>query len=786
MAPDPAAAASSCGGAAGARSRCTSRTASRSRLLGRAGGRRGAPDVLQQPTTGSSRATIDGRLVGEATFAAARRPAAGLARRWRVGRSPGAAKRPAAARRHAGPARACRPRSPTGRRVGADDPALLGAVAAVVGHWRPGRPRRAGPLERARTLGAGFVLVNPLHAAAPMPPVEPSPYLPATRRFVSPLYLRVEAVPEYAYLTGAERAEIERTGPRSSGAISASDDPARPRRGLGGEARGARPCARRRRAAPARQADYEAFLEREGARPASTSRPGARSPRCTAPLARLARSRCATRGRPAVAAARDELAERVDFYCWLQWVRRRAARGRAAAGSRVRDGARHRARPRGRRAPGRRRHLGAAGRAGPRRHRRRAAGRVQPAGAGLVAAAVAAGPAGRGGLRARTATCCAPCCGTPAACGSTTSSACSGCGGCRRASRPAEGTYVRYDHEALVGILALEAHRARAPSSSARTSAPSSRGCATTWRERGMLGTSILWFERDYDAGRAAAARAVAGAVPRHRDDARPAADRRLPGRRAHPDPRRRWACSPARSRRSGGSTRPSRPVLAGAARRARAARGRRDARRAGRSSRRCTGAWPRPRPAARRGTRRRRGRAAGDEPAGHRRRSTRTGGCRWPTGAAEPVLLEDLVELPFAAELAAAVRGRRVRLVRFPRDRREPPRAHRCTVAVATALVSLASTPAVRRHAPGRRRRARRRPQRHRDAADLRRHPGCCCSSSSHAGVRPVVARGPRYRPGPGLVGRPVWFNGPDDAEAAVAHRRPRRPDGGGASARW
>ena len=41
------------------------------------------------------------------------------------------------------------------------------------------------------------------------------------------------------------------------------------------------------------------------------------------------------------------------------------------------------------------------------------------------------------------------------------------------------GTYVRYDHDALVGILALEAWRA-APWSWGRTSGPSSRGRATT------------------------------------------------------------------------------------------------------------------------------------------------------------------------------------------------------------------------------------------------------------------------------------------------------------------
>lgn len=47
---------------------------------------------------------------------------------------------------------------------------------------------------------AGFVLVNPLHAAAPTPPMEPSPYLPTSRRFINPLYLRVEAIDEFAYV----------------------------------------------------------------------------------------------------------------------------------------------------------------------------------------------------------------------------------------------------------------------------------------------------------------------------------------------------------------------------------------------------------------------------------------------------------------------------------------------------------------------------------------------------------------------------------------------------------
>ena len=52
----------------------------------------------------------------------------------------------------------------------------------------------------ARDLGAGFVVCNPLHAVTLVPPVQPSPYYPSSRRFTNPLYLRVEELPEVAGL----------------------------------------------------------------------------------------------------------------------------------------------------------------------------------------------------------------------------------------------------------------------------------------------------------------------------------------------------------------------------------------------------------------------------------------------------------------------------------------------------------------------------------------------------------------------------------------------------------
>lgn len=47
----------------------------------------------------------------------------------------------------------------------------------------------------AANLGAGFVLANPMGSVTLTPPIQPSPYSPSSRRFLSPLYLRIDDVP---------------------------------------------------------------------------------------------------------------------------------------------------------------------------------------------------------------------------------------------------------------------------------------------------------------------------------------------------------------------------------------------------------------------------------------------------------------------------------------------------------------------------------------------------------------------------------------------------------------
>ena len=56
--------------------------------------------------------------------------------------------------------------------------------------------------------GSDFLLINPMHAAEPLPPTEDSPYLPTTRRFINPIYIRVEDVPEFNQLDVGLRDDV--------------------------------------------------------------------------------------------------------------------------------------------------------------------------------------------------------------------------------------------------------------------------------------------------------------------------------------------------------------------------------------------------------------------------------------------------------------------------------------------------------------------------------------------------------------------------------------------------
>ncbi|MBO9553637.1 4-alpha-glucanotransferase [Cellulomonas sp.] len=341
-----------------------------------------------------------------------------------------------------------------------------------------------------RELGADFLLVNPLHAAEPQAPLTPSPYLPTTRRFVNPLYIRVEDVREAAYLSAADRALVEWAGEP----VRALDtDPGPIDRDAAWTAK--RAALEVVFAAPrsaARQAAFDAYVEEEGAgletfalwcALAERYGPGAWPDEAMDPSSDL------------VDAARTELADRVEFHRWLQWVadEQIADAHRAALDGGMAVGIMHDlavgVHPQGADvwALGDVLATGASVGAPPDMYNQQGQDWSQPPWQPDALARAAYRPY-RDMLRTvlRHA------------------------GAIRidhvlglfrlwwvpDGAPPSEGAYVRYDHEALVGILALEAHRAGA------VVIGEDLGVVEPWvrdylSERGILGTSVLWFERD-------------------------------------------------------------------------------------------------------------------------------------------------------------------------------------------------------------------------------------------------------------------------------------------------
>ena len=218
----------------------------------------------------------------------------------------------------------------------------------------------------ARELGAGFVLINPLHAAEPLPPVSASPYLPMSRRFTSPLYLRIEDIPEYAGLPGADRERIEALAAPLRARSVTSDLIDRDAVWLA--KRAALEIIYRRPRSDRRQASVRAVPRAGGPGPRRLE-PLVRARRD--PRRRLAAVRGAAGrsfgGRGCRAVRRER-----GLPCLAAMARRRANGGGAGRGPRGRHGHRRHPGPGGGHVPGWRRRLGLPGRPGARHERGRA------------------------------------------------------------------------------------------------------------------------------------------------------------------------------------------------------------------------------------------------------------------------------------------------------------------------------------------------------------------------------------------------------------------------------
>ena len=174
----------------------------------------------------------------------------------------------------------------------------------------------AAVAEWSGSLGADFLLVNPMHAASPQPPMAPSPYLPVTRRFANPIYIRPENIAEFAGLTPRQRAAIQPQIDTCREANHTADllerDPVWAVK---------RDVLEHVRAVPrsvARQTELEQFVAREGEGLTDFALWCALVDTYGDPQGWSAEIADVTSA--AVASARDELADLVDFHVWCQWI----------------------------------------------------------------------------------------------------------------------------------------------------------------------------------------------------------------------------------------------------------------------------------------------------------------------------------------------------------------------------------------------------------------------------------------------------------------------------------
>ncbi|MFA5707009.1 4-alpha-glucanotransferase [Mycolicibacterium sp.] len=339
--------------------------------------------------------------------------------------------------------------------------------------------------------GAGYLVVNPLHAAAPTRPMEPSPYLPTSRRFVNPLYLRVEAIPEYAELPkrGRVRRLREELSRRTERDVIDRD-------AVWAAKRKALRLVHRVQRSAGRELAYAAFRARRG--PALDD---------FATWCALAErygddwhqwpDRLQDPRSEAVAEFAEKHGATVDFHRWLQWQldEQLAAAQTSALQAGMVLGVMHDlavgVHPNGADAWALQDvlALGVTAGAPPDEFNQLGQDWSQPPWRpdqleeqeyGPFRELIAHVLRHAGGVRVDHIIGLFRLWWIP------------------RGAAPTEGTYVRYDHEAMIGILALEAQRADA------VVVGEDLGTVEPWardflRSRGLLGTSILWFELDRD-----------------------------------------------------------------------------------------------------------------------------------------------------------------------------------------------------------------------------------------------------------------------------------------------
>jgi 4-alpha-glucanotransferase len=170
----------------------------------------------------------------------------------------------------------------------------------------------------ARDLGADFIGINPLHAAEPGCPVSNSPYLPMTRRYISPLYLRVEDVEEFGRLPARYRQHIEQLADPLRAVSTSPDLIDRDR--VWTAKREALELLYRVPRSGLRETEYRRFTEREGAALADWAAWCAIAEVHGPDWRRWPTDLTSPRRAAGQTGPGGPLARRAEFFAWLQWL----------------------------------------------------------------------------------------------------------------------------------------------------------------------------------------------------------------------------------------------------------------------------------------------------------------------------------------------------------------------------------------------------------------------------------------------------------------------------------
>jgi len=164
---------------------------------------------------------------------------------------------------------------------------------------------------------ADFMLINPIHATAPVPPLEPSPYLPESRRFLNVTYIRPQDIAEYAELNEADQAEVARLHAEASPANDSIEPP--DINSAWWHKRQALQLVYNVPRSVERQAAFDAFKEAAG--------PDLRAFAAWSVAFQVWGApwegtwfKDTNRDSPEVVELMREHADMVDFECWLQWI----------------------------------------------------------------------------------------------------------------------------------------------------------------------------------------------------------------------------------------------------------------------------------------------------------------------------------------------------------------------------------------------------------------------------------------------------------------------------------